>query len=419
MDSLYFSTGKAARALGVNADAIRNLCSAGAVRAEVTEGGQWRVPAEEIERLKRDGLPPVPKPLPGQSKRTSQVPGPLTRPAQRRTSSRDDDGEDDEDFPYGDHDIGLLAEPSDETVQAADAVVRLRSEVEGLRLKKERELALDFFRDRTQAEAERQQADAEEEAGRIAEQEERERRRYLLDRWLEYALARIPWEAQGHVEVQLHGKIKAALANVDAYESDAVVERVVLGVVAALLRPWNRRKEIEQVIDEAVDELPYSAGNWAERAREAARAAAERAGPEASMSTVRGVVTDAVSTILADYHAARAAQADADARERMIQWASLQLARAYTEEGVELAVKAVKDAWAKLPVGTARAKLEEARDTALAPWRAAVAERAASQRAQAEAARNKQIAALAALFRTPAPTVQHRAPIVRRSPVSR
>jgi len=114
MDSLYFSTGKAARALGVTADAIRNLCSAGSVRAEVTEGGQWRVPAEEIARLRRDGPPPIPRPLPGQGKRTPQVPGPLTRPAQCHTSSRDDDGEGDEDFPDVGDGIGLLAEPSDE-----------------------------------------------------------------------------------------------------------------------------------------------------------------------------------------------------------------------------------------------------------------------------------------------------------------
>jgi hypothetical protein len=307
----------------------------------------------------------------------------------------------------------LLAEPSDETVQAADAVVRLRSEVEGLRLKKERELALDFFRDRAQAEAERQQADAEEEAARIAEQEERERRQNMQDRWLRYALASVPWEAQGHVEVQVHNKVKAALANVDADESDAVVERVVLAVVAAVMLPFNRRKEISEVIEDAVDSLPNGAGIWTERAREAARAAAERAGPEASISTVRSVVTDAVSTILADYHAAKAVQADAEDRERMIQWASLELARAYTKEGVELAVKAVKDAWAKLPVGTARTKLEEVRDAALLPWRQAVAERAASLRAEAAARQKRQLEELQARLR-PKPATLHRAPIIRR-----
>ena len=31
---------------------------AGVIAAETTVGGHWRVPASEVERLKRDGLPP-------------------------------------------------------------------------------------------------------------------------------------------------------------------------------------------------------------------------------------------------------------------------------------------------------------------------------------------------------------------------
>jgi len=295
----------------------------------------------------------------------------------------------------------------------------LGREVEALKLRKEKELVTDWFRQRA-ADAEAQAAEeAELEAARAEEGLECDQRQRMEIRWLEYALARVPWEAQGQgVEVQVHNKVKAALANVDADESDAVVERVVLAVVAAVMRPWNRRKEISEVIEDAVDALPYGAGIWTERAREAARAAAERAGPEASISTMRSVVTDAVSTILADYHAARTAQADAEDRERLIRWAALELARAYTQEGVELAVKAVKDAWAKLPVGTARTKLEEVRDAALLPWRQAVAERVASLRAEATARQKRQLKELQAQLR-PKPATLHPAPIIGRSPASR
>ena len=38
-----------------------------------TDGRQWRIPAREVERLKREGLPPVPRPMPGD--------GPVTRNA--------------------------------------------------------------------------------------------------------------------------------------------------------------------------------------------------------------------------------------------------------------------------------------------------------------------------------------------------
>jgi hypothetical protein len=259
MNPLCLSTGKAARALGVNADVIRRLCEADATQAEVTRGGQWRVPKDEIERRKAEGLPPVPKPLPAQPQnaRTPAVTVPVVN---------------------GKH-PGLLADPSDETVAAADEVVRLESEVRALALKRQREEALDWFRQREK------EAD-EPEAAREAEELERERRQRMQDRWLEYALALIPLKAQG-----LHGKVKAAFANVDTDVRDAIVQRIVDGVIAALMRPWNRRREIEQVIEDAGSVLPYAARAWEERAREAAReaarAAVEKLGPEESIGAVR------------------------------------------------------------------------------------------------------------------------------------
>jgi excisionase family DNA binding protein len=106
--SLYLSSGKAARALGANADAIRRLCAAGGIEAEITPGGQWRIPTEEIERLKEEGIPPVPKPMPGQSKRGAPAASAAAAPIPPTGPSV------------------LLAEPSEETVAAADEVVRLK-----------------------------------------------------------------------------------------------------------------------------------------------------------------------------------------------------------------------------------------------------------------------------------------------------
>jgi excisionase family DNA binding protein len=410
MDSLYLSTGKAARALGVSADSVRRLCEAGSIQAETTSGGQWRVPMEEISRLKREGLPPIPRPLATRS----------------RTSRTEDDREPDEDFPDVDHDIGLLAEPSDETVQAADAVVRLRSEVEGLRLKKERELALDFFRDREHAEAERQQAEAEEEAARAAEDEERQQRQRMTERWLEYALARIPWEAQGQeMEWTVHRKVKAALAGVDADESDFVIRRLVDGVVASVLRPWTRHSEIEQAIAEAVGGLPLGASGfgipttWEERAGSAARAAVERLRPDAPMHEVAQAAATAVQAVAQEFAAHKAAEADAAMRDRLLMWVPVEL-RDFSEHARGMAMQAVLKAFAALPVGTPREKLVIALDAALAPARTALAQHREAQRQQseaerkqAEAAQRKQWAELEAQLRTPVPIV-HRAPVITR-----
>ena len=54
-----YRSGQAAKILGVSAHAPRRLAEAGLVDAEFT-GSQWRFPAEEIQRLQREGLPPLP-----------------------------------------------------------------------------------------------------------------------------------------------------------------------------------------------------------------------------------------------------------------------------------------------------------------------------------------------------------------------
>ena len=54
-----YRSGQAAKILGVSAHALRRLAEAGLVDAECT-GSQWRFPVEEIQRLQREGLPPLP-----------------------------------------------------------------------------------------------------------------------------------------------------------------------------------------------------------------------------------------------------------------------------------------------------------------------------------------------------------------------
>ena len=61
---LYYSTGQAARELGVSQDQIRQLCHGRVINAESTAGGQYRIAQAEVERLKRQGVPPAPRPMP-------------------------------------------------------------------------------------------------------------------------------------------------------------------------------------------------------------------------------------------------------------------------------------------------------------------------------------------------------------------
>jgi hypothetical protein len=54
---LYFSTGDAARELGVTQDRIVALCKADAVEAELTPGGHWSIREAVLNKLKERGLP--------------------------------------------------------------------------------------------------------------------------------------------------------------------------------------------------------------------------------------------------------------------------------------------------------------------------------------------------------------------------
>ena len=221
MNTLFLSTGKAARALGVNPDVIRRLCEAEAIQAEVTQGGQWRIRTDEISRIKREGLPLVPRPLPGQ----------------RRASREDDEAEGEEDSSTVDAGIGLLGPPSAETVRAADSVLRLRNQVEALKLKRAHEEQMDWFRSRQADEDARAEEEAAEAEALAAEERERDQRARFQARWLSYAVASIPLGLEGEgLELRVHQKVKDALAKMDAGEEDFIVRRIVDGILASITR---------------------------------------------------------------------------------------------------------------------------------------------------------------------------------------
>src|ERR1700678_3275356 len=114
MERLFYSTGQVARQLGTTLAAVRTLCENGVIAAETSPGGHWRVSASEVERLKRDGLPPIPRPLPN----------PSTPPP--------------ENPPSYDHDYTEAPHEPDEVAVAASQVAISRSTLE--RRKVEREI---------------------------------------------------------------------------------------------------------------------------------------------------------------------------------------------------------------------------------------------------------------------------------------
>ncbi len=216
MESGFYSTGQVARQLGVSPAQVRSLCENGVVAAETTPGGQWRVPAYEVERLKRDGFPPIPRPMPIES-----GPAPNGRPARK-----------DQEPPAG---------PSAEVVSAQDQVAITRSALEKRRIDREIEEAEDWFRKRQRQQEAAALVERKKDEAIVAEQ----RRRRWMQGWMRYALNSVPYGARGEVEIEVHGEVEAALSKLQADEPEAILRPLVDAAVRRALRPWQHKQDLQ------------------------------------------------------------------------------------------------------------------------------------------------------------------------------
>lgn len=103
MTETIYRTGQAAKLLSTSSHHIRKLCEAGIIEAELTQGNQWKIRDSEIERMREEGLPPIPHQIElpsGQARRTERNPPQLKAPASQFPSPGDDD--DSDPFPVSD-----------------------------------------------------------------------------------------------------------------------------------------------------------------------------------------------------------------------------------------------------------------------------------------------------------------------------
>ncbi len=222
--AVTYRSGQAAKLLGVSAHTLRRLAEAGLVDAKFT-GSQWLFPAEEIERLLREGLPPLPA-----MDHNGRSPG--------SKSERDNRSET----------KGLLGPPSDELVADTEDLRRQELALKKLRIQREIEEEQDFFREREDLEAERE---ADRRArGQETEQQhrrERERLRELQRReqwqshWIEHALGSMPYNAPEEMKLQVHKHVIETLAKLNPSENRRVVRQLVDGVSS---EGWHVQWEI-------------------------------------------------------------------------------------------------------------------------------------------------------------------------------
>jgi len=356
MGTMFFTSGQAARQLAVSQDAIRSLCQTGAISAEMTPGGQWRVPVEEVERLKRDGTPPIARPLPANSVRVPAARG-------------------------GENHAGLFAEPSESVIGAAESVVILENEVKALELRQKKEERLDWFRERErEGDEARASAEQEERARQELKQTQAEHDAWLRE-WESIGLRCLPWDAPSEIQLETHEAIRKRLASLHLPPTDDVTRRLVQAVVDSAIAGWRRNQQIEQILLEARDEmLPYEARRsfswddltvWQVRAVREAHAAISQVGDIAPLE-MRTIAKQAVATVEREFR-------DKEIRDRIIR--STKLPDELNENGRKQAGDAIAAALAKLPVGTPKDRLEAARDEALGPFHAAI-ERYREEQAQ-------------------------------------
>ena len=347
MQTLFFSTGQVARQLGTTLANVRALCDAHAIKAETTPGGHLRVAAAEVERLKRDGLPPLPRPLPTEL-------GPLAGNGK---------------VPRGNS--PLLAAPSEEVIDSAEEVVRLENEVKSLGLRKQKEEKLDWFREREEREAAWEAQQLEAEQRRQTEIAAEQRRQVWKTYWTGYALRRIPSSAPESVRLDVYQVVEETLTDLEPTQPDSLTRRLVDAAVDRALTPWRTATQKSERIQEACEDwnLPCNMRHdraWKARMYEAASTAVGRLRAGASLAEVDAAARQAIVPLVREFEHQRAcAEIIASVR------GELSGADAEVEEGNE----GVQKALAELPVGTSRREMEKARDLALEPIRGRIAAR--------------------------------------------
>jgi excisionase family DNA binding protein len=341
-DDVYFSTGQAARELRITQAKVRALCESEAIDSICTNGGQYRISKDEIERLKHEGLPAIPRPLPEAVH---------TRVASPARSNRGEGA--------------LLAEPSKVVIDSAEEVVRLENEVKAIGLRREKEEGLDWFRDR-EARQEAQEAESEEAERLWQNQAAVKRQRTQWEAaWVEYALQSVPWGVPQPYQLDVHQAVKETLAHLEPMNPATITRPVIDAAVARALAPLCKQKRIAETIEEVCRGL-FDSG-CKTRMRAAAASAIAQLRDAASADEMLMAAQNAVAPLVRQYEHARVC-------EEVVQKVWMELPGGVTGEWEE-GKDAVREALADLPLSASRRELEKARTTALAPIRAAIAAR--------------------------------------------
>ncbi len=349
MDDVYYSTGQAAHELGVSQAKIRMLCETGAIDSTSTTGGQYRISRDNVERLKSEGLPSIPRPLPEPD-----------RPSTGSASRSRHNG------------VALLAEPSGTVINSAEEVAVLEHEVRAIGLRREKEEALDWFRERGEREAARKAEQEEAERERQAQAQADRQRQLWQERWIEYGLDSLRWDVPQAYRLDVHRAVEEVLAGLNPTQADWTTRQLVDAAVDRALAPWYRAKQMAEAVRKSAGAFSVPLAMkldqaWKARMHEAAatRVAGLRDG--ATEAEIETAANQAIVPLVREFEHERACKEVVNGVGRELAGAN----HVELEQGKELVLMAL----AELPIGAARSELEGACATELLPIRASMAAR--------------------------------------------
>lgn len=339
MSALAYRTSVAAQILSTTPHTLRRLAKAGLIDAEQTPTGHFRFPFEEVERLRKEGLPPIPQTAPAPEEPEEE---------QLRAIQAEMEPEPREDTP--------AVQEARETLK----VVKTRVDIRKAEL--ELEQTEDQFRERERQAARQRQADEQ----RKAEAQKASSRKQWADDLLASIMRRLPYDCPPDVEESIASAARRILSEYSPDDPHSVVSRLLNAAVERELVPYRREKLIEQAVEKAAGELPVSVRGFGGptvqqiEARRLARQAILSSGEATGQQEMEAVARHAVQPLV------RACERAEDIKAIMDSLAWWELGNATTKERQE-AQEAVREALESSLKTATRSELQDIKERALKP----------------------------------------------------
>ncbi|HVS87095.1 MAG TPA: hypothetical protein VHF01_02610 [Candidatus Acidoferrum sp.] len=361
--TIWYTLGEAEKATAIPGTRLDHACRVGRLPYRRSETGARLLSHDVVEKLRKDGLKSFPCPydpiassIKHEASSSGATSGAGLTPQRERVEQKRGELEE----MRVNRDVRQLKDREQqekaERRAAAAAERQAQAEERAQAQRQSRQLRLE----------EACQSEAREQAAREAEA--RHRRQQWEICWLDHALKLLPSDVPQGLELDVHQAVAELLPKLDVQQPERLTQRLIQAAIDKALQPWHRRKEIEKIIEQARNQLPVRVRSWSNtpnewnsRAMCAAADAIAQLDDEAPLAKIRAAAVEAGNKVRAEYEAWKAGEDHCQACEQMVQWLF---------DGDD-AREAVRQALEELPVGATRAKMENARDAALAPFRAA------------------------------------------------